>query len=97
MVCYVVIELLVALFRLPYMHYSAGLDVGRYVKDVIMPLMPLCVIECIVCHVVTAVVQLPYRFLLTGVVSVLASCGVIWFFAFSESEKEYFMKCVRRR
>lgn len=97
MVCYVVIELLVALFRLPYMHYSAGLDVGRYVKDVIMPLMPLCVIECIVCHVVTAVVQLPYRFLLTGVVSVLASCVVIWFFTFTKSEKEYFMKCVRRR
>ena len=97
MACYIVIELLVAIFRLPYMHYSAKLNVGNYISRVIMPLVPLCVIECIVCHLMTSILQIPFRFLLTGLVSLMASCVAIWFFTFTKSERNYFVKLIKRK
>ncbi len=97
MACYVAIELLVALFRLPYMRYSAGLNVVEYIRKVIMPLIPLVVAECIVCYVVTRMIQIPFRFLLTGTISLLVSFVVIWFFTFTKSERNYLIKLVKRK
>lgn len=97
MTCYIVIELLVALFRLPYMHYSAGLNIRHYFKDVILPLVPLGIVECIVCYVITNILQIPFRFLITGIISLLASGTTIWFFTFTESERNYFIKLIRRK
>lgn len=97
MASYVAIELLVALFRLPYMKHSAGLNIGQYTKQVIIPLIPLCIAECIVCHITTNMLQMPYRFLITGILSVAASSITIWLFTFTKSERSYFLKLIRRR
>lgn len=94
---YIIIELIVALFRLPYMKYSAGLNIGQYTKAVILPLFPLCMAECIVCYISTSILQMPFRFLITGMVSVMASCIAIWFFTFTKSERNYFLKLIKRK
>lgn len=96
MACYIVIELLVALFRLPYMKYTAGLNIRRYSQEVILPLIPLCISECIVCHLSISLLNLPFRFLITGVISVLASCITIWHFTLTEAERNYFLKLIKR-
>ena len=97
MTCYIAIELLVAIFRLPYMHYSAKLNLRNYISKVIFPLVPLCIIECIVCHLMTSILQFPFRFLLTGMVSVMASSVAIWFFTLTKSERNYFVKLIKRK
>lgn len=96
MTCYITIELLVALFRLPYMHYTAGLNVGKYLQKVLIPLMPLCFIDCIVCYLFTHMLNITYRFFLTGFFSVLVSCTAIWIFTFTKSEKEYFKNFIKK-
>ena len=97
MACYIAIELLVALFRLPYMHHSANLNIRNYISKVIIPLVPLCVIECVVCHLMTSIQQFPFRFLITGMVSLMASSVAIWFFTFTKSERNYFIKLIKRK
>lgn len=97
MACYIAIELLVALFRLPYMHHTANLNIRNYISKVIIPLVPLCVIECVVCHLMTSIQQFPFRFLITGMVSLMASSVAIWFFTFTKSERNYFIKLIKRK
>ena len=89
MAFYVGIELLVAIFRIPYMKYSAGLDIWSYVNDVLKPLIPLIMFTVFACYMTTCCLHFPFRFVITGIVSVSVSMGCIWRFTLTDSERSY--------
>ena len=81
-------ELLGALLRMPFLKYTAGLSIRHFASHVFgRILIPLVAIS-IVCYLMVTYVEIPLRFLLTGVVTVITAAVTIWFFALDDAERQ---------
>lgn len=96
MILYVLVELTVALIRIPYMKYKAGLNIISYCKEVILPIMIHATIVASVCWLCITSITSPYRIIAT------ITCGVIigiisgWLFVLNSSERDY-TQCVIKK
>ena len=94
---YLAFECVCAIGRLPFLKYTAGLSIGHYVKHVFgRVLVPLAAI-CIACWVMVFVANFPYRFLVTGCVSVASAAVTVWFFALEDVERKFVILMVKNR
>jgi Na+-driven multidrug efflux pump len=86
-ITYVAVELLCACLRLPFIHRTAGLDVGRFMKEVIaMEVLPvLCCIGA--CVVFTRLTSFPYRFVVTFVVAMMVYALAIYLLGLLPKER----------
>lgn len=86
---YVGIEALVACFRIPYMSYSASLNIWHYLKSVILPLVPLSIVICIASFTLKGLLAFKYSFL----VSLPLACGIglvaFWYCTLNQKERQY--------
>lgn len=81
-------ETICMLVRLPFLKKTAGLQIGKFIMAVFIPVLIPTALCIAVCYTMTHYVQLPYRFLLTLVVSAAAYSIAIWAFAFNRNEKQ---------
>ena len=84
MCVYVGIELLVAVFRLPYLKYTAGICVWRYLKKVIAPLLFLCGILVSVGYLC---MFLGFGFWTSLFVMSVSGVLLVWFVILDEGER----------
>lgn len=96
MLLYLGVEVLVSFMRIPYIKYMCGLEIGKYMKDVILPLLPLVVFEMTIGYFCVKVIDMPFRFLLTVPLSMVFGCFVTWKFSLTKREKDYVCSLVRR-
>ncbi len=89
MILYVVVELTVALSRIPYMKYKAGLSIITYLKEVIFPTMLQASAVTSACWLCTAFMIHPYRFWVTFSCSVAIGFVTGWGFVLNSLEREY--------
>jgi O-antigen/teichoic acid export membrane protein len=89
MVLYVLVELVVALSRIPFMKYKAGLHVWGYLTTVVFPVTLQCVATWFVCWLVVESVDIPFRFLLTMGVAALTGLLGTWLFVLDHDERMY--------
>lgn len=94
---YLGVEILVALARIPYLKYTAGLSIRHYFNHVICPLLPLCTVLYVTSLLCTVSCVSSYRFLLTFSVSILSGLVVAWLFTLDEIEKIYVRTLIGRR
>lgn len=94
---YIGIELLVAIFRIPYMKYSAGLNIKNYINDVLKPLLPLIIFTGLACCLTTYFLHFPLRFIITAIVSVSISTGCIWKYTLTISERSYIKTVLQKK
>lgn len=86
--CYVIIELLTALMRLPLMKWIAGIPIIPFCKHVFGRItLPLTAMVA-VCYALTTYWQHPYRVLVTISISAIVGIGMIWITALTQTEKE---------
>lgn len=97
MAVYVAIELCVAIIRLPYLHATTGLYVGKYLSTVITPLIPLVLIEGAVCVGITYLFDFRYRFLVTIAIAALVGLATLFMCSLNKGEKEFIINIIRRR
>lgn len=91
---YVGIEILCALTRLPFLKITGGLQIGHFIIHVFgHSFFPLCIMTA-VCLAMVRWVEIPYRFLLTIIVSILIGCVAIWFTAINQTEKNIILKAL---
>lgn len=86
MTIYVCMELAVSLSRLPFMKYSAGLNVTDYLKTSFIPLIPLAATVTFASVVCAKCFTFHYHFVLTAAIAV--TIGVISLFTFTLSKEE---------
>lgn len=92
---YLGFEMLCAIMRLPFLKYTAGLSIRHFVSHVFgRVLIPLVAISAI-CHLMVTYVELPLRFMLTGVVTVVIAAVTIWFFALDNDERHAAMQMIK--
>lgn len=95
MCIHLVAEILVAVIRLPYMKYTAGLSIAHFLRTVVLSLIPLLVAQCVVGGVCVSLVDMEYRFIVTISLSLLVSGFVLWLFVLSKAEREYVLGLIR--
>lgn len=96
---YLAVELLVSLFRLPYMMVTAGLDAPRFVRRVIFPLMFSCAVQVAAGGACSLWFQAA-PFWANVAMIVLTGVCVVWFVILDASERamlSLFVNAARRR
>lgn len=86
MAIYVGIELLVAIMRLPYLKITTGLHIIKYIKEVLLPLIPLIAAETFCGGLIFLCADGRFRFLLN--ITVCAIIGVVALIAFTLNKEE---------
>lgn len=87
MSAYLMIELLVALFRIPYLKFTAGLSLRNYCRQVLFPLFPLMLMSVGVSLACVFWLNIPYRFVATLVLAGGAGLCVAWFTTLTANER----------
>ena len=96
MIIYIVIELVVALYRIPFMNRLVGLDMRQYVKHVLLPLIPMSVVVVAVSLLASrSVVNVPYGFFITILMGMSVGVLAMWKGCLSKAERDYVVKFVK--
>jgi O-antigen/teichoic acid export membrane protein len=90
-------ETLMAIFRLPYLKRTAGLNIGHFLRHYVLPLIPLIATLLIVSWGCTQLFHFHLRFILTIIISIL--CGGIsaLFFTLSKKERDYVVALIKSK
>lgn len=91
------VELLIAVLRIPYLHYSAGLDIGKYIRQTMLPTIPLIGMLLFVGWGCTQLFHFPFRFLMTFPLCCIIGCVTAWMFTLTENERTYIWGLIKRR
>ena len=97
--CYVSIEAVCALTRLPFLRHSAGLSIRTFTRNVFIKLIPttLCLVgtSYLCTHLIHPLSG--FRFLLTVCLSALAGMVCIWTTAMDKAERETALKIIKNK
>ena len=96
MVIYIVIELIMALFRIPFMKHLVNLDMRKYASDVLLPLLPLGIVVTSASLLLSRYVNMQYGFLIVVFIGMILGVCAMWAFCLSKDERQYvvnFIKC----
>lgn len=96
MVIFVVFELICAIVRIPFLHYTAGLSVGGFVKNVILREMLPTLAIVAVSLTLGRFTEGPSGMFLNIAVSVLLGATFIYFLGLDKHERSYVAGFVRR-
>lgn len=89
MVLYLMVELLVAFLRIPYIRRTAGLDAKHYINNVILRLLPTLIIISVTGYICATTITVGYRFILTFALSVSVGLISAWFFTLEKPEQTF--------
>lgn len=89
MMAYLLIEILTAILRLPYISLTTGLYIRSFIKEVIQPIVVPTIIAIVVSYFLTLTTDYPLRFIMTASFSIITTIAAIWFFSFDKNEKNY--------
>ena len=95
--CYVFIEMICALTRLPFLKITAGLHIGHFVLNVFVRSLFSIGVMIITTYCITWIIDIPYRFILTIVVTAAIGSLAIWFTALSKHEKDILKNILRSK
>lgn len=93
---YIAVEMAVALARIPYMQHKAGLDSRQYIRRILMPLIIMACIETAACWACVATFEWKYRFLITGVISVVVGGLCCWGIVLDDDERTHAVTMYRK-
>lgn len=94
---YIGFEFICAIIRLPFLKYTAGLSIRHFAKHVFARVtIPLFAIT-IVCWLMVTYLDLPFRFLLTGAITVFVSGITVWHFALDDTERQAALQMIKRK
>ena len=96
MALYVSVEALVAIIRIPYAHHIAGLNIYRYLREVILPIILHAAAVALTCQTVTMNASFDFRFVITGICSVLTGAVSGWLFVLDKQEKTYIKSQIKK-
>lgn len=93
---YLAFEVAGAVMRLPFLKYTAGLSLRHFFSHVLARVMIPFVAVNAVCYLMVTCVVFPFRFLLTGIMTVATTAVTTWFFALDNAERQTALKMMRK-
>lgn len=95
-VVYITVELVCSLARLPFISKTAGLNISRFVKDAIAPIIIPTFLNVIVCFLMVNYLDFPYRFIVTFIISFTIYMCAIYLCGLTKKEKEFVIENVKK-
>lgn len=89
MMIYMSFEFITAVIRIPYVSKTTGMDMKKFWRDVIRPIVVPTLVASIVCLGMTQIEDSAFRFVATGIVSTIVTLISIWYFSLVEKEQDY--------
>jgi O-antigen/teichoic acid export membrane protein len=96
MIIYVAIECAVAIMRIPFLKFTAGLKMSHYFRTAILPIIPLSITSLICAITCKAFFNFSFSFFATLIISGLCSMLVAWFFTLDSREREYVISNIQK-
>lgn len=93
----IIIEAIVAIIRLPFIKYTAGLNITLYLRQTVLPVLPLIATLLFVSWGCNQLFHFRFAFLLTVVVSGLAGVLAAWQFTLSSNERQYIIQLIKEK
>ena len=96
--CYVIIELLTSLIRLPLMKQIAGISIRKFCQNVFARIIGPLIAICFTCWLFTSYyTSAPHRIIVTCIISCIVGAISTWIFALGSDEKAYVKALITRR
>lgn len=89
LIAYLIIETLVALFRIPYVYYVAKLDIAEYLYDSLLKVLPLIVVQAFLANGMLYVCDSEWRFLISLPLCFFVGMLVAWFLVMNGVERKH--------
>jgi O-antigen/teichoic acid export membrane protein len=94
--CYVFIEFVGTIIRLPLMKYIANIEILPFFKNVLLRIIWPCIAIILTCYVSTKYIDVPWRLIATMVLSCVIGTFSIWGFALDNNEKLYIKNTIKQ-
>jgi O-antigen/teichoic acid export membrane protein len=85
---YIIVEAIACVFRIMFLKNIAGLSVRHYLNRVIVKIILPILFAVITSYTITIVINIPFRFLITGITSTVVFLISIYFFGLYKEEKQ---------
>lgn len=95
MYLFIGIELLVALLRIPYLHYSGELNIGQFLKNVFGRICPLVVFMLVVTQMLH-MLDYPFAFLPNMALSFILGGTFIWLYVLDNDERHGIRNIIKK-
>lgn len=86
-ICYIGAETLSAFIRLPLLKHTDGLDIKRYLSEVLCKCFSPVIITFIACYIIVHFVNIPFRFILTFITSGVTIITCTYYFSMNNMER----------
>ena len=94
--CYLICEATCAIARIPFMYVTAKLEIGQYIKNVLLRTLPPIVVMVGLSISITTFIDIPFRFLLTIILTILAGLFITLFTGMDHSERQMLLRYLHR-
>ena len=96
-VCFIGVEFLAAVIRLPFLHRTGGLDIGGFVKGVFLREIVPVAVSLAICFCCVHFIESDWRFLVTFSVSILFYALSIWYIGLTKQERDMMLSMVLKK
>ncbi len=97
MIAYIAVELTVALIRIPYLSHIANLNGQKYISEVIIPLIPACLILIFTGTICNHIIRMPFSFIFSIPITIISGIAVSWFISLNKEERNFIIHFIRRK
>ena len=87
-VCYVASELICSVFRIPFLHATAGLDMAGFIRQVYLKIIIPTAVIILFCSIYTNI-DIPYRWVTTFIVAAAISLVMVYTCALEADERQF--------
>ena len=94
---YLITEIVIAMARIPWLKVTAGLNTTEFIRQSVLPVVPLVVAQLAFGWGCVQVMHFHLRFLVSLPLSVLFGLAVVWFFSLGEEEHIYMLKLAKSK
>ena len=96
MLAFLILEVLSGVIRVPYLMHNGGMKFRSFVSEVILRIVPSCIVMCAVCYASCRWLCMDYRFLATGCLNVLCGAVAIFFLSATSQERQKIITLIRK-
>ena len=90
-------EVLCAMMRLPFLKFTAGLSIRHFINHVFARVTLPLIFTISACWMMVTYVNLPLRFLFTGIVSVVVVGITCWLLALEDAERHAVLQMIKKK
>ena len=88
-------EAITAFARIPFLKVTAGLNITSYMRNTLLPVLPLIIALLLISQGCTRLLHFPFRFLITIPLSIFSGLIVAWTFSLQIDERQYITKLLK--